>query len=120
MAATVAIKTQGSTVSIGAATITTLTDITTPSDQYGEIDITNMASTKKEFLAGLADGGEFSFTWIVVGGAIESSPDIVACGVGGDAGTWAFDGYVKAAPAKAGVDGVWTQDVTVRCTGGDA
>jgi hypothetical protein len=61
--ASTAITAQGSALSIGA-TPTPIENVTSFSGfdgQSAEIDVTNLASTSKEFLAGLTDPGAFSF-----------------------------------------------------------
>jgi hypothetical protein len=116
--ASTAYLTTGTTISVGGTTVTQITDFSTPSDTISEVDITNMSSAGKEFLPGLPDGGECSFTHIIgAEGAITSSDDIVACTMAvAGVGSFGFNAYVKAAPVKGGVDGVSTQDVSLRVT----
>jgi hypothetical protein len=116
--ASTAYLTTGTTITVGATTVTQITDFSTPADSISEVDITNMSSLAKEFLPGLPDGGECSFTHIVgAAGHIDSSDEIVACTIAvAGVGSFAFNAYVKSAPVKGGVDGVSTQDVTLRVT----
>jgi hypothetical protein len=116
--ASTAFLTQGTTVVVGTVTCAQITDITTPANTVSEVDITSMVSTAKEFVPGLPDGGECSFTHIVGDDdAVVSSDDIVACTMScAGAGSFAFNAYVKAAPLKGGTDGIFTQDVTLRVT----
>ena len=118
--ASTAYLTTGTTIAVGNVTCTQITDLTTPSNTISEVDITSMASTTKEFLAGLPDGGECSFTHIIGDdAAVESSDDIVSCAMTlSGVGAFTFQCYVKAAPVKGGVDGIFTQDVTLRVTEG--
>jgi len=48
----------GTTFEIGSATIGNIVSITPPSGERGKVDITNMDSTQKEYLAGLVDYGD--------------------------------------------------------------
>ena len=119
--ASTAVKTQGTTISIGGSTFTQIDTFTTPSDTLTEIDITNMSTTdRKEFVAGLRDGGDFTFDYIVSGASgVESSGEIVACSIsiGSGGPSVSFMGYIKSAPMKGSTDGIVTQSVTVRVTG---
>jgi hypothetical protein len=58
-----AISAQGSTLSIGATptAIENMISFSGFDGQAAEIDVTNLSSTSKEYLAGLTDPGSFSF-----------------------------------------------------------
>ena len=116
--ASTAILTKGTTVVVGTTTCAQITDISTPSNTVSEVDITSMVSEVKEFVPGLADGGECSFTHIIGDDdAVLSSDEIVACTMScAGAGSFGFNAYVKAAPLKGGVDGIYTQEVSLRIT----
>ena len=117
------LRTKGTTVTVGGATFTRVTDVTTGSQQVTEIDVTCMESDEKEYIAGLVDRGEFTVTvQIGAGGAAVPSSDgtAEAWAIAGDGVSFSGLGFIKAAPAKAGVDGIWTQDITVRITGSGA
>lgn len=94
--------------------------------QASEIDVTNLASTAKEFRLGLVDEGGFTFEM----NQVNSDTGQTALRASRDAGTLkqyiltlpnaetaTFSAYAKGLPSAGGVDGVVTSSVALRISG---
>ena len=104
-------------------------DITSPSGERDEINVTSHDSDAKEFLLGLADYGTCTFPmYYVPGNAIHAA--IIAAAQDDDAINWkitdstsaptlelAFAARVKGVPMNFPVDDAVKVDVTLRVTG---
>lgn len=130
----VQIDTTGKTITAGTATATpvTFTPVANIKDFSGfdggasEIDVTNLASTAKEFRLGLVDNGQFTMNVDYA----DTDAGQQACQakhksgasanfqiVFPNADTVTFTGYVKKFSAAAGVDGVVKSSIDVRISG---
>lgn len=133
----VAIDTTGKTITAGSGTFTpvTFTTVNNVHDFSGfdgtasELDRTNMASTAKEFLLGLVDPGQFTFTMDTdmndagqaalrskqQSGAISNFKLVLPGAVANL--TYTFTGFVKKLPVTGGVDQLVKSAVDVRISG---
>jgi hypothetical protein len=130
----VQIDTTGKTITVGAgaATPVTFTAIANIKDFSGfdggasEIDVTNLASTAKEFRLGLVDNGQFSINidYADTDAGQQAAQAKHKSGASANfqvvfpnADTVTFVGYVKKFSAAAGVDGVVKSSIDVRISG---
>lgn len=97
-----------------------------PSGEAAEIDVTNLSSTRKEYLIGLADEGNYTFN-------LHYDPDdagqarMKALRASGGVGRFRlthptsaveeFNGFVKSFPRDGGVDSAIAAAVNIRVTG---
>lgn len=145
-----ATKTQGTQFhKVASATtsveITDIIDVTPPSPDSDEIEITNLSSTAKEFLQGLRDYGEGSFElnwsptnashialqadfdsgtlreWLIgFSDGTTAAPTVAASAFAVPATTrsWVkFTGFVKGLKVKGGTNDVFKATLTVRASG---
>lgn len=99
--------------------------------QAGEIDVTTLCSTAKEFRAGLQDFGSFSFDMnlvpddpgqVILDQAKASGTPLwfrlkVPDGEGGYQGAYVFKAFVRQKSISGGVDQAFSSSVTLRITG---
>lgn len=130
-----ALKTQGVTIKRGNdnspltyTLIAEVTDFDGPGGQASEIDVTSLDSTAKEFLLGLRDEGDFSFTCNLVPGdtgqaGLRSDRDYATLQdfqitlTNTPATTLTFQAYVKEFRIKGGLDDKISASVTLRISG---
>lgn len=132
--ASTAISAQGTTLEIDTVTagtpdteIENVKSFSGFDGEAGEIDVTNLSSTAKEFRVGLQDFGSFSFEWDVDLAATGQDAVRAAQASGAvktfrltfpDASTATFSGLVKNATSMSGgVDQVLTGSVSIKITG---
>lgn len=121
--------TQGTVLSVAAVAVGNLTSITPPGATKPEIDVSDFDSTAAEFLMGMPDSGEMSFSgFFNKANAAQMTllDDAVATTAVSRAftilfplqGTFAFNGYVKSfVPTGSGTNAAITFDGSVRVTG---
>lgn len=128
------ISAQGSTLHINTGTvgvpvwtkINGLQSFVTPDGETPELEVTDLDSTKKEFIAGLGDEGSFSFE----AKELSADPGQVALLAAKDAGevtalkvtlsnavVLTFDVIIKSMPVTVGVNGVLMTKVNTKVTG---
>lgn len=121
-----AVKSQGTTFTIGAVVIGNVISYSGFDGQIQEIDITNLASTAKEFEVGLDDYGTFGFE-VNVDDTDVGQAAISAAKVAGSTDEYiitlndgkkrTFDGLVTSFSESVGVDDVVKGSITLRVTG---
>ena len=100
-----------------------VTSMSGPSASVTDIDITNMASTFKEFTAGLPDWGEVTIGLLyeTVGaknldGRVGQPAEEWEVVLGGTAEKATFSGYIKGLGLEVPLDDVITQEITIKVT----
>lgn len=135
---TVAISSQGTKIFLGDTgspnayvAIPGVTSISAPTAQNPKIDASDLDSTSKEFIAGLKDNGEMSFsinfapdnvTHLALRAAFVAAPATQKMWVIQWPDTapnvrWEFQGFISGYQPKAGVDEKLTAEVTVTVSG---
>lgn len=135
---TVAITSQGTKLFFGSTgspndynAVPGITSINTPTSSNPEIDASDLDSTSKEFIAGLKDNGEMSFTLNFnpdnaiqqsIRTAFVTAPSptkswVIQFSDTAPATRWEFAGFIKSLQVKAGVDEKLVCEVSVRVTG---
>ena len=128
-----AIPAFGATLKKGTTAIAEVLDISGPNLSRATIDATSHGSTGgwKEYLAGVKDGGEVSFTvqYVPTNSTHDASTGLLSLLddttpstfslVFPDSGstTWTFNGWVTAFHPSAPVEGKLTAAVTIKVTG---
>jgi len=133
-----ALASQGMTISVGDAaspevytTISDNSDISGPDGSAGEIEVTDLSSTAKEFKRGLTDNGNISMTIMFIPANVQhaqlrsdfnSSTEIARnyqmTFTDSPATLWTFSAYVASLSVSNSLDGVTTANVTLRVKGG--
>ncbi len=121
--------TQGTVLSVAAVAVGNLTSIGTPGPTKPEIDVSDFDSTAAEFLMGMPDSGEMSFSGFF-NKANASQMTLLADAIATTAtsraftilfptqGTFGFNGYVKSfVPTASGVNSAVMFDGSIRVTG---
>lgn len=116
----------GTTVQIGAVTLTGVQSISSPQASRGTIETTNLDSTVKVFIAGLIDGGELSVT-VFTSSNLSGIVTLLGTGAASDCtitlpasnGTITFSGIVtKLGPEQAAAgDNASTTTIGVKVSG---
>lgn len=133
MAASQAIRSQGTKLQHGIGTV--FTDLEEASDiklggvSVSAIDVTHLQSTAKEFIAGLKDNGNCDFTCNFINGTVQeamrqdcnngvTSPYKIVITNGASTITFAFSGFLtKYDGPEAKVDGKLEISGTIKITG---
>lgn len=112
----------------GKATVGEIKSFNGPGGQSSDIDITTLESTAKEFLQGLQDEGEFSFsanlhpsdvgqTFCRNARSAQLTRGFEVILADTDTTTFTFDGNVKGFSVAGAVDDVVKADVTIKISG---
>lgn len=134
MATSSAILGNGTTLHISSGSPTSYSlvgnvhDITWDDGTNPEVEVTNLASTSKEFLPGFADAGTFTASLDLdmgdAGQAVIQAAKLsrIACDIkitlpSGTTPTWTARGYVKKFGKSLGVDGAVRASLEFRVTG---
>jgi len=132
-----ALASQGMIISVGDAaspevytTISDISDISGPDGSAGEIEVTDLSSTAKEFKRGLTDNGSISTTMMFIPANVQhaqlrsdfnSSTEIARnyriVFTDSPATLWTFSAYVSTLSVSNSLDGITTANVTLRVKG---
>lgn len=125
--ASTAITAQGSDVTIDTTAIVNVVSFTGLDGQANEIEVTDLQSTAKEYLVGLADNGNFSMEWYpdysdpgqnAVRAAAASGATVAIEITLSDATTVAFSAVVQNADTiTGGVDAALSGSVSMKVSG---
>jgi len=132
-----ALASQGMTLAVGDAAspevytaISDLTDISGPDGSAGEIEVTDLSSTAKEFNRGLPDNGSVSGTVLFIPANVQHAQlraDFVSSTevarnyritfTDSPATKWTFSAYVASLPISNSLDGTTTASLSLRIKG---
>lgn len=135
---TSAIASQGMLLSVGDGaspevytSISDISDISGPDGSAGEIEVTDLSSTAKEFKRGLTDNGSISTTMMFIPANTQhaqlrsdfnSSTEVARSYrisfTDSPRTLWTFNAYVSTFSVTNSLDGVTTSNVTLRVKGG--
>lgn len=134
---TAALASQGMTLKVGDGaspelytTISDLSDISGPDGSAGEIEVTDLSSTVKEYKRGLTDNGSVAGTLMFIPANTQHAQlraDFVSATevarsyritfTDSPQTTWTFSGYVASLPISNSLDGVTTASLSIRIKG---
>jgi len=134
---TLALASQGMTLKVGDAaspelytTITQISDLSGPDGSAGEIDVTDLSSTAKEFKRGLTDNGSVSATMMFIpantqhaqlradfNSATEVARNYRITFTDSPMTTWTFSAYVSSLSVSNSLDSSTTASLGLRIKG---
>lgn len=132
-----ALASQGMTLSVGDAAspeaytaISDISEISGPDGSAGEIEVTDLSSTAKEFKRGLTDNGSISTTMMFIpadtqhaqlrsdfNSATEVARNYRITFTDSPQTLWTFSAYVGTLSVSNSLDGVTTANITLRVKG---